>query len=509
MVSARKRPSPRSAAPSTAGADARHGRARGPRSTASTSVAVVRSCSSESPSVCRAMRYATNVASEASRPPGSAIRSTRPRKPGRTRSVFGASARKNAGTPIVNVPTSVRWRGRNGYVTPLNTVAEREEQRVRGLDEEQARDPLDVVDHPPTLGEHRGQRRERAVEQHELGDRSAGLGAARHRDAAVGVLQGEHVVDAVAGHRDDVAARLQRLHHRPLLVRRHPPEHRRAVERVGELVLARSAAGGRRSASSAPCSPTRRPTAPTVRGLSPEITFSVTPCSAKYAERLGGVGAHLVLEHAPARRPRARRAGAPRRARVAGTRRAAAPACPRRRLASTAAAIGVVRVARRAPSRARRRPTCRGRRTTRRSTCGPTRTPPSRPASSPADPGTRRWSAACVAFGFGSDQASAASARLDVVASSRRRLERRRRRSTSIAPDVIVPVLSRQITSTRASTSIAGSSCTSVRRRARRTTPTVNATLVEQDQPLGHHRHDAADRRHQAVPDAFRRSRAG
>ena len=52
---------------------------------ASTSVAVVRSWSSESPSVLRAMTYATNVATDATTPPGIAIRSTRPRKPGRTR----------------------------------------------------------------------------------------------------------------------------------------------------------------------------------------------------------------------------------------------------------------------------------------------------------------------------------------------------------------------------------------------------------------------------------------
>ena len=44
-------------------------------------------------------------------------------KPRRTRSLFGASARKNAGTPIVKVPTSVRWRGRNGNGIALKTVA--------------------------------------------------------------------------------------------------------------------------------------------------------------------------------------------------------------------------------------------------------------------------------------------------------------------------------------------------------------------------------------------------
>ena len=48
-----------------------------------------------------------------------------------------------------------------------------------------------------------------------------------------------------------------------------------------------------------------------------------------------------------------------------------------------------------------------------------------------------------------------------------------------------VPVLSMHKTSTRASTSTAGSSCTSTLRRASRTTPAANATLVSSTRPSG------------------------
>ena len=58
-----------------------------------------------------------------------------------------------------------------------------------------------------------------AVEQHELRDRPGGRRAGSHRHADVGDLQRERVVHAVARHRHDVAARLQRLDDRLLLVR--------------------------------------------------------------------------------------------------------------------------------------------------------------------------------------------------------------------------------------------------------------------------------------------------
>ena len=64
-----------------------------------------------------------NVAIAASVPAGIANRSTRGTNPGRNRSVFGASARKNDGIPIVRAPISVRCRGRNGNTNPATPTA--------------------------------------------------------------------------------------------------------------------------------------------------------------------------------------------------------------------------------------------------------------------------------------------------------------------------------------------------------------------------------------------------
>ena len=114
---------------------------------------------------------------------------------------------------------------------------DREEHRVHRLGDEQVRDALDVGDDAAAFGDDAGHRREAAVEQHDLGDGARRRRAVAHRDADVGVLQRERVVDTVARHRDDVAARLQRADDRALLVRRDPAEHGRAFEHVGERVL--------------------------------------------------------------------------------------------------------------------------------------------------------------------------------------------------------------------------------------------------------------------------------
>ena len=138
--------------------------------------------------------------------------------------------------PMVNVLTIVRWRGRNGYVQPDDRHRDREQRRVDRLGHEQVRRPLDVGDDATTLGDDTRQRREPAVEQHELRDGPRRRRTGAHGHADVGVLQRERVVHAVAGHRDHVPARLQRADHRPLLLRRDPAEHRVVLEHVGQLV---------------------------------------------------------------------------------------------------------------------------------------------------------------------------------------------------------------------------------------------------------------------------------
>jgi len=73
------------------------------------------------------------------------------------------------------------------------------------LGDEQVGDALDVGRHPAAFRHDAGQGGERAVEQHQFGDRLGGRGAGAHGDAEVGELERQHVVDAVAGHRDGVS----------------------------------------------------------------------------------------------------------------------------------------------------------------------------------------------------------------------------------------------------------------------------------------------------------------
>src|SRR5690606_23157348 len=158
-------------------------------------------------------------------------------------------------------------------------------------------------------------------------------------DAHVRVLQGEHVVHAVAGHRDDVPPLLQRPHHLALLAGRDAPEHgarldggaegadvaagevpgrepavrgrhprpagQRGPRACSDRIISRfwrgvtrpntvrdatvsprasTSSRGRSLASSppsAPGTPARRATADTVAGWSPETTLSCTPWRAK------------------------------------------------------------------------------------------------------------------------------------------------------------------------------------------------------------------------------------
>ena len=63
------------------------------------------------------------------------------------------------------------------------------------------------------------------------------LGAAAHRDADVGGLDRRRVVDAVAGHRNDVALQLERLGEQHLVLRRDAADDADRVDAVEPLLL--------------------------------------------------------------------------------------------------------------------------------------------------------------------------------------------------------------------------------------------------------------------------------
>ena len=119
--------------------------------------------------------------------------------------------------------------------------AERERDRAAGHGEDDERrelgdvvgqvvgeEPADVGERGPALLDGRDDRGEVVVEQHEVGGLPGDVGAAdAHGHADVGLAQRRPVVDAVAGHRDDVTAGAQRLGDPQLVLRRRPGRRRR------------------------------------------------------------------------------------------------------------------------------------------------------------------------------------------------------------------------------------------------------------------------------------------
>ena len=77
----------------------------------------------------------------------------------------------------------------------------------------------DVAVDAPAQAHRRHQRREIVVDQHQGGSFAGDVrAAAAHRHADVRGAQRRSVVDAVAGHRDDIAIRLEGLHQAQLVL---------------------------------------------------------------------------------------------------------------------------------------------------------------------------------------------------------------------------------------------------------------------------------------------------
>ncbi len=110
---------------------------------------------------------------------------------------------------MASVSMIVRCRGRNGY-GKRDAYGDREQRRPHRLGEEEVRDPLDVGGDPPAFGDHPG----RVAKLPSSSTSSAtALVAGAPEPIAMPMsasLRRKHIVDAVAGHRDRVPARLQR-----------------------------------------------------------------------------------------------------------------------------------------------------------------------------------------------------------------------------------------------------------------------------------------------------------
>ena len=210
-------------------------------------------------------------------------------------------------------------------------------------------------------------------------------------------------------------------------------------------------------------------------GLSPEITFSATPCAAKYAMvwAASDLSRSASRTKAAARRPGGSDSPSSGPAARASTRTrrplAASPAAcdscscwPPGSTISGAPSTQVPWPAKLAALHLRAEENgtaaCRGH---------------------PCGGGNACPTAASVALRFSSSASAPSAAPAGAWSSSRMRL------SKPMVPSVRVPVLSRHTTSTRARPSTAGSCCTRTRRRASVTAATPKATLVSRTRPCG------------------------
>ena len=152
------------------------------------------------------------------RPSGS-----RTRRPG-----WAQTASRAVGMPTVNTVRADALRSSMGKVTTTSELTITR-PRVMIRVKEQLEDVLHPVEDALALGDRLRDGSERVLHQHEVGDAARRLRAAAHRDGEVGLLEREHVVHAVADHRDVVAARAQRVHEALLLRRRDAAEDDRVA----------------------------------------------------------------------------------------------------------------------------------------------------------------------------------------------------------------------------------------------------------------------------------------
>jgi hypothetical protein len=238
-----------------------------------------------------------------------------------------------------------------------------------------------------------------------------------------------------------------------------------------------SPSSGRRRASygcSAPASPSLPAMAPTVRALSPEMTLTVTPCSANHRSvaaasgRTGCSSTTTATGSSPAGSCSPRRASA----RASSSTRRPEPVCR-----STACSAGSPAGSRTSGAPKTHVPWSM------KLTALHFRVEEKGTESCRAHPGSvgnAALTASRLGPGAGSAAASAASA-----SSTDGSAVSGVTRLTLVLGSVSVPVLSTHTVSTWARPSMAGSSCTRTRRRPRRTTPTAKAMLVSSTSPSG------------------------
>ena len=143
---------------------------------------------------------------------------------------------------------------------------------------EQRGGALNIVNGAAAFGDDFGQGFKIGFEQYQLGYVAGCVGAPGNGNAAVGLFESHHIIDAVAGHGHCVAFLLQSFHQQFFLLWGHAAEYGVFFCGFGNLLFDTWDIS---TALSQFSTPARQAMPETVSTLSPEITLQTTPCSLK------------------------------------------------------------------------------------------------------------------------------------------------------------------------------------------------------------------------------------
>ena len=140
-----------------------------------------------------------------------------------------------------------------GVIHPPQPHSQRQHHRVDGLRQKEVGHALDIANNATTLRHNHRHYGEAIIQQHQLRDRACCRRPIAHGHTQICRFQCQHIIDTITGHRHMMSARLQRMDHIALVLRRNttkdlPRLHnvRKLVANLGALSFATIIAAGRK-----------------------------------------------------------------------------------------------------------------------------------------------------------------------------------------------------------------------------------------------------------------------
>ena len=119
--------------------------------------------------------------------------------------VIGLQCKEEGRDPDGQGADKGQLQGQKGIREARKQTDQRKQQGENIFYQEQGSGPLDVVYDSSSFAYDCRHGLEIGIQQHKLGDLTGGLAAGSHGDAAVGFLQRQHIIHAVAGHGNGMA----------------------------------------------------------------------------------------------------------------------------------------------------------------------------------------------------------------------------------------------------------------------------------------------------------------